>query len=170
MSKAIAFAHPFLIIEMTDETQKSKWRGRVFRYAPLVLWISIIFLLSSTQGSMTKTSFFIRPLLEFLFPGAAEETLLIYHGYVRKFAHFSEYAILAFWAWRAFRTSANEIIKKYNLLVSVGLVLLVASIDELNQSFNPTRTGSAGDVLLDLAGGAAMILVIYLMSKKRTRV
>ena len=151
------------------DSSKVKWRERVIRYAPLILWIGVIFFLSSTQGAMTRTSRFIRPLLEFLFPNAPEETLIIYHAYIRKFAHFSEYAFLAFWAWRAFKTSTGEIIKKYNLLFSLGLVLFVASIDEFNQSFNAARTGSIYDVLLDFTGGLTMILIIYLLVKNKAR-
>ena len=44
-----------------------KWREAVTVYAPLFLWIGVIFYFSSGQGSMAETSRFIRPLLEFLF-------------------------------------------------------------------------------------------------------
>ena len=64
-------------------------RALLLQYAPVVFWIAVIFFLSSDQGSMSQTSRFIRPLLEFLFPAAPEETLLIYHGYIRKAAHFT---------------------------------------------------------------------------------
>jgi VanZ family protein len=42
---------------------------------------------------------------------------------------------------------------------------MVASLDELNQSFDPTRTGSIYDVLLDIAGGSTMAAVIWLSGK-----
>ena len=90
-----------------------KWRGRIFRYAPLILWIGVVLFASTTMGSMSKTSRFFRPLLEFLFPNAPEETLLIYHGYIRKMAHLTEYGILAFWASRAFWNSSVRFLQKY---------------------------------------------------------
>ncbi|CAN5281376.1 VanZ family protein [soil metagenome] len=141
-------------------------RGRIIRYAPLFLWIGVIFFLSSSNGSMSRTSLFIRPLLEWLFPLAAEETLQIYHGYIRKFAHFFEYAMLAFFASRAFWSSSKEFLRKFWTFFAFLIVLLVASTDEFNQSFNSLRTASIYDVLLDASGGIMMILFFLLYRKK----
>ena len=151
---------------MNDKLQKSKWRGRLFRYAPLLLWISVIFYLSSSNGAMSNTSRFIRPLLEWLFPLMPEETLQIYHGYIRKFAHFAEYSALAFFASRAFWSSSIEIFRKYWFIFAFGLVVCIASIDEYNQSFNVLRTSSIYDVLLDASGGLTIVILIWLF---RTR-
>jgi VanZ family protein len=145
---------------MTNALQKSKWRGRLIRYTPLFLWVAVIFFASSSQGSMSRTSYFVRPLLEFLFPNAPEETLIVYHGYIRKLAHLVEYAILAFWSSRAFCGSSNKVLHRFWFLVSLLLVLLVASIDEYNQSFNTLRTGSIYDILIDVLGGAFMIVFL----------
>lgn len=153
------------------------WRERIIAYAPLFLWIGVIFFLSSSQGAMSNTSRFIRPFLEWLFPLAPEETLQIYHGYIRKFAHFFEYAMLAFFASRAFRHSGGNPnagaaaekrassrscfrLQKYWAVLALVLVVLVASIDEFNQSFNPLRTGTIYDVLLNFSGGLTMIFLL----------
>ncbi len=159
---------------MSDkELKNTVWRGRFFRYAPLILWIAVIFIASSTQGSMSNTSRFIRPFLEWLFPNTTEEILTIYHGYIRKFAHFAEYAALAFFAYRAFSSSANEFLQKYWFFASLLLIFLVASIDEINQSFLAGRTGSFWDVLLDTAGGLTMLIFVYFIkiryNAKQTR-
>jgi VanZ family protein len=145
-----------------DLTNKNKRRERFFRYAPLLLWIGVILFASTGNASMSQTSRFVRPLLEFLFPAAPEELLVAYHAYIRKLAHFVEYAILAFWAARAFRTSSQRALQKYWFVFSLLVVVLVAAIDETNQSFLPTRTGSIYDVLLDAAGGLTMIFVVAL--------
>lgn len=146
---------------MSDKKNpQNQRRGRFFRYAPLILWLIVIMITSSRQGSMSNTSFLLRPILEFLFPNATEETLLIYHGYIRKFAHFAEYAALALFASYAFWDSTLKVLQKYWYLFAFLLVVLVASLDELNQSFNPTRTGSIYDVLIDTVGGMAMILFL----------
>ena len=89
---------------------------------------------------MSNTSRFIRPLLEFLFPAAPEVTLHIYHGYIRKAAHFTEYAILAFLAVRALTAYAR--LHKWRYSLALLLVVAVAAIDEFNQSFEISRTGS----------------------------
>ena len=147
--------------------QKTDWRGRIIRYAPLILWIGLIMFLSTGQASMSNTSRFIRPLLEFLFPNAPEEILIVYHGYVRKLAHVTVYAILAFWAARAFFSSSQNLLRRLWFAFAFVLVLLVASVDETNQSFLDSRTGSIYDVLLDVCGGLAMITVFYLVIKHR---
>ena len=147
----------------------NKWRGRFIVYAPLFLWIGVIFFLSSTQGAMQNTSRFIRPLLEWIFPAASPETLTIYHGYIRKFAHFAEYAVLAFFASRAFWHSSLEFLRKNWAVCAMILVLLIASIDEFNQSFNAQRTGAIYDVLLDCFGGICMILFILAIGRRKVK-
>ncbi len=145
---------------MTEKKiNKSDWRGRILRYAPLILWLGVIFWTSTGLASMSNTSRVIRPLLDFLFPDATDATLLIYHGYIRKFAHFAEYAALAFWASLAFSTSSVRFLQKFWYLAAFVLVALIASLDEFNQSFNATRTGSIYDVLIDISGGLFMILL-----------
>ncbi len=144
-------------------------RGRFLRYAPLILWIGVIFFASSTSGSMSNTSRFVRPFLIWLFPNAPEDLITVYHGYVRKSAHFIEYAVLAFWAATAFRGSTRRVVADYWQLFAFLLVFATASLDEFNQSFNLARTGTVYDVLLDCAGGLAMIvgLTVIQMARKR---
>lgn len=153
---------------MTETSlQNNRWRGRIIRYAPLILWIGLIMFLSSGQASMSNTSRFVRPLLEFLFPDSPEEILIVYHGYIRKLAHVGEYAILAFWAARAFVSSNQNFLRRLWFVFAFVLVFVVASIDETNQSFLASRTGSIYDVMLDVSGGLAMILIFYLWAKYR---
>jgi VanZ family protein len=147
---------------MTDLPEKTDWRGLIIPYAPLILWIGVIAFMSSGQASMSQTSRFIRPLLEFLFPTTPEETLQIYHGYIRKLAHLTEYAILAYWASRAFRNSAKSVLKNNWFGLSFAVVAIVASCDEFNQSFNSARTGSPYDVLIDCFGGFVMLMAVCL--------
>ncbi len=143
------------------------WRERLFRYAPFLLWIAVIVYNSTSLASMSETSRFIRPLLEFLFPHSSAETLTIYHSYIRKLAHFTEYSVLAFFASRAFWTSANDSVRKYWHLSSFAVVLIVATLDEFNQSFNPTRTASGYDVFLDCIGGLTMLICLALYKRIR---
>src|SRR5215213_855696 len=114
---------------------------------------------------MSNTSRFIRPLLEFLFPNTPEEILVIYHGYIRKFAHFAEYFALAFFAARAFSGSSNKILRKFWFIFSMVLIVIVATADETNQSFLASRTSSVYDVLLDCSGGLTMILLLAVIRK-----
>jgi VanZ family protein len=140
--------------------------NRFFRYVPFILWIGFIFWMSSNSGSMTNTSRFIRPLLEFLFPNSLPETLDIFHGYIRKLAHITEYAILAFFASRTFLNSSKHYFQRFWYLFAMIAVFAVASVDEYNQSFNQNRTGSIYDVLLDCFGGFVMIYAVNLWFAK----
>lgn len=116
---------------------------------------------------MTKTSRFIRPLLEFLFPSASEDTLLFYHGIIRKGAHLAEYGLLAFFAARAFLRSSRIYLRKYWYLATLWLVAAIAVADELNQSLSSARTGSPNDVMIDIAGGIIMIVVLSLLKDRK---
>jgi VanZ family protein len=131
----------------------------------LILWIAVIFLASSTAGATNNTSRIIRPLLEWLFPSAPALTLDIYHGYIRKLAHFTEYGVLAFFAARAFWFSSQKILQKLWFVWAFSFVALTAAADEYNQSFNDVRTGSVYDVLLDISGGLTMILLFHTVVK-----
>ncbi len=148
---------------MTEKTlDDSIWHGRIFRYVPLILCICLILIASTTNASSSNTSRFIRPLLEYLFPDISDATLIIYHGYIRKFAHFSEYGVLAFFAARAFWNSSKHLLRKYWHLFAFIVVLIVSLIDEVNQSFDVTRTGSVYDVLIDCFGGSMMISFMFI--------
>lgn len=146
-------------------SKNSKWRAWLGLYAPLFLWIGVIFFLSSGSGSLAATSKIIRPVLEFLFPAASEESLQLMHFYIRKAAHFTEYAILALWAVRAFRRSSARLLNRNFYLFSFAVVVLVASLDEINQRFISSRTGSIWDVVLDISGGVFALLAYRLLSR-----
>ncbi len=160
------FCSSFYILTMANKiAQNLRLSGRFFRYAPLILWVGIILFASTSYGATSRTSLIIRPLLHFLFPSASEETIEIYHAFIRKLAHLTEYSILAFWASRAFWNSSAAILQKYWYAFSFIIVVAVASIDEFNQSFDSLRTGTIYDVLLDALGGAAMIGMLLIFKK-----
>ena len=111
---------------------------------------------------MSATSRFARPLLEFLFPAISDETLQLYHFYIRKAAHFVAYALLGLLACRAFLNLPGNLKKSSWALASFVLVLLIAVLDEFNQSRSALRGGSIYDVLLDLSGGISAIGLVII--------
>ena len=151
---------------MSDSNSSNKWRGLALAYAPLILWVAVIFINSSTIGASQNTSRIIRPLLEWLFPAASAATLDIYHGYIRKLAHFIEYGVLAFFAARAFWLSSQNSLRKFWFVWAFLIVALVAATDEYNQSFNPLRTSSVYDSLLDVSGGLFIIAVLGILKMR----
>ncbi|MBV8856011.1 MAG: VanZ family protein [Acidobacteria bacterium] len=139
------------------EGEGSGWRRRLWRYGPLAAWACFVLLASSSSFSASNTSRIIRPLLLWLFPDISEDSLNYVHFLIRKTAHFSEYALLALLAARAFRTSRREKLRRFWWLAAFALVACVSLLDEYHQSFLPSRTGTIYDSLLDMTGGAAAL-------------
>jgi VanZ family protein len=133
------------------------WRGRLWRYGPVVAWACFVLFASSSSFSAPNTSRILRPLLLWLFPGMAESSLDRAHFLGRKAAHFTEYALLALLAARAFRTSGRAALRRGWWAAAFALVACVALVDEYHQSLLPSRTGTVYDSLLDMAGGAAAL-------------
>ena len=147
---------------MSDPTHnQSSPVQRLLRYGPLVFWIGLIWIASTQEFSGGNTSRIIRPLLLWLFPNIGETQIAAVHVVTRKAAHFVEYAILAFLARRAFVSSARSFIQRNWFALSLMLVVVVAVIDELHQSFVPSRTGSIYDSGIDIAGGLTMLLLLW---------
>jgi VanZ family protein len=103
-------------------------------------------------------------MIEFFFPNASPDTFQAIHFIIRKSAHFTVYGILSFLAIRSFRLSG---LAWKSFMLALVVVLVVASLDELNQSFEPSRTSAISDVFLDLSGGAAVALIVFLFGRIR---
>ena len=139
------------------------------RYVPLAAWACFVLFASSASFSASNTSRIIRPVLLWLFPDISEDSLDYVHFLVRKTAHFSEYALLALLAARAFRTSRKEGLRRLWWPAAFALVACVALTDEFHQSFLPSRTGTIYDSLLDMTGGAFALACAALWLRLRGR-
>ena len=121
--------------------------------------IAVIWTLSGESFSGGATSSMLSPLFRWLFPDFGPRDLWELHFWVRKSAHVVEYAVLAMLSFRALRLSLH-----LPLLRVIGLALLivvsVAGVDELRQSFLPTRTGAMSDVLLNFVGGGLGVVFV----------
>src|SRR5215212_4231770 len=105
-------------------------RRLLWRYGPAVGWACFVLFASSSNFSASNTSRIIRPLLLWLVPDISEAALLQAHFLVRKAAHFTEYALLALLAARAFRTSSRAALARHWRLAAFALVASVALVDE----------------------------------------
>ncbi|HVF43622.1 MAG TPA: VanZ family protein [Pyrinomonadaceae bacterium] len=149
---------------------RAPWRaGRLWRYGPVLAWAAFVLFASSANFSASNTSRIIRPLLLWLSPGIAEASIQQVHFFVRKTAHFTEYAILALFAARALRTSGVAALRRSWLPASFAFVAFVALVDEYHQSLLPSRTGTIYDSLLDMTGGAAALACLALWLAVRRR-
>jgi len=133
----------------------------ISRYAPLLIWLAFISFASSDGFSAGNTSRIIEPIVLWLFPNTSHERLETIHFLTRKLAHFSEYALLAILAARAFSSSPGERLRRRWFVASLGLIVLYALLDEYHQSFVPSRTASIYDSFIDMSGGLTALFVIW---------
>lgn len=160
---------------MTNQTRSpiregapsSAWQ-RFRRYGPLLIWLAFISLASTGEFSAANTSALVRPLLRWLFPSLSEAHLATVHFLTRKAAHFTEYAVLAILARRAFITSSHVFVKRLWFQLGLLLIVIYALLDEFHQSFVPSRTASVYDSAIDVGGGL-MVLLIFKFYDRASR-
>jgi VanZ family protein len=114
------------------------------KWMPVLAWALIIFGFSTSYFSAESTWKFIEPILRFLMPGASAATIALGHAFVRKAAHFTNYAIL-FWLL----VSGPMRARPYR---AFGICVIYALLDEGHQMFVPNRGPSLYDVALDSTG------------------
>jgi hypothetical protein len=129
-------------------------------WLPLLIWLGVIFLGSTSVMSTENTSRYIVPFLLWLKPGMSPHAIWIILIVARKCAHVTEYMVLGLLLWRALRSIPTLRTKTFMVFgaVLMGCALFAAS-DEFHQRFVKSRTPSVRDVLLD-AGGALLGLMI----------
>lgn len=132
---------------------------------PVIIWMTLIFIGSTDVLSAEHTSRFLVPFLRWLDPQISWAMLYSIQTIVRKLGHVTEYAILAILLWRAL-AGANW---KWSTLFTISLIAcgVFATSDEFHQSFVPSRTPSAHDVMIDVAGALlGLAICIALGSRK----
>jgi VanZ family protein len=143
---------------MGGSVQKGHWRQAFRRFGPPLLWIAVISGLSADVFSAMQTGRIVMPILQWLFPNASLETLDLLHVGIRKVMHLSEFAILTLLWYRSLSRRGTG----WQIRVgATALVLAVscASLDEIHQLFEPSRTGSLIDVGWDGLGAALALTV-----------
>ncbi len=78
------------------------------------------------------------------------------HTFVRKTAHFTEYAVLGFFTYRAVSCDIDN--RKKAMLTAQLICTGYASTDEIHQLFVPGREGKVFDVFIDSCGAFCGIL------------
>lgn len=134
-------------------------------WLPVIIWMCVIFWMSTGTFSSEQTSQFIIPLLNFLFPWFSPQDADLIHGLIRKSGHVTEYFILGLLSFRAFRGESSQIWRLRWTVFGTVVVVLFAMSDEFHQSFVASRTSSYVDVGIDSVGGILSQIVIILRGK-----
>jgi len=139
----------------------------IIYWLPPLIWMAIIFP-SNGYLSSESTSYIIVPLLQWLLPHASQSTIDILHITVRKFAHFFNYAFLAFLLHRAFRGGSGKVWRPQWIVYAGIIAITYGSLDEYMQTFIPSRTGSVYDWIIDSSGAIFALGTISLRKKSKT--
>jgi VanZ family protein len=122
-------------------------------WLPAIIWMSIIFYMSTGMFSSENTSRIIVPILNFLFPWLPSHQINLIHGLIRKAGHVTEYFVLGLLLFNAFRgDSIEKWCLRWAIYTILGVVLYAVS-DEYHQSFIISRTASFVDIGIDSMGG-----------------
>lgn len=140
---------------------------RLGRYGPLVLWIAFISFASTGEFSSENSSRFVRPFLLWLVPTISEGQLAGVHFLTRKASHLAEYAVLAFLACRVFAQSSHLFFRRRWFELSLILVALCSFLDEFKQSYDPSRSASIVDCVIDIIGGLTVLYLFRIYDNRR---
>ena len=139
-------------------------------WLPLLIWLGVIFVGSTSVMSAEHTSRYIVPFLLWLKPAMSPKTIWVILVVARKCAHVLEYTVLALLLWRALRSV--PILHAKSLMVFGAALLgcaLFAASDEFHQTFVKSRTPSLRDVLLDIAGALIGLLIGASFASRRPK-
>jgi VanZ family protein len=138
-------------------------------WLPALLWTALIFTASSDSFSAEHTGIILRMVLAVLVGTVQPPTFALIHFLVRKAAHFTEYSILAWLYFRAWRSSGSAHWSFAWARQALAVCMSVAALDEFHQSFVPSRTSSPIDVAIDTAGALVLLLCLWLQARMKSR-
>ena len=140
---------------------------RIVRYwLPVTALLGIMYYFSTDVFSADNTRSVIEKIFLWFAPHASKHTMATLNYVVRKSAHFTEYAILGAFLFRAFRADDPM---RWRLRWAVYSFLAAGSwalLDEFHQTLTRTRGGSVWDVLLDSSGALVMLVGIAIVQRK----
>jgi VanZ family protein len=150
------------------------WHWWLRVWLPVAVAVAVIATESTDTFSAQHTSSWLRPLLERCLGTFKEATWDALHHYLRKTGHFVGYGTVAFTFLRAWlHTLARRgrtALLPWRLESSILAILstaVVATCDEVHQTFIPSRTGTPVDVLLDTAGATTLCVLVWLICWSR---
>ncbi len=144
---------------------RGKTINRFVRYIlPLILWMCLMFMLSTSAGSSVVSEHILLKFLHLWDPEITPKIIEHMNAVARKCAHLTEYAILAVLLYRALHQGYQRKMT-HAFRATVAFSIVFAMLDEYHQSFSASRTPSIWDVMIDAAGAIIGIGVLYLIHR-----
>ncbi len=150
------------------ETMTRRRLRQLTPWLPVVCFVAVLAVESTSLLSSQHTSGPLHRLLESVFGGRVDENWSLLHHLIRKTGHFVGYGIFGLLCRRAWKRSRQMLLESGARLRHAPWLLLspaafgilatvmAASADELHQHFVPGRTGAFHDVLLDASGAVSL--------------
>ena len=141
-------------------------------WLPLLFWMFIIFSASADTQSTQRTSRFLEPFLRWIWPDISPEQIDGVRWIIRKMAHLTEFAILAWLWWRALRKPARKDDRPWSWRtagMALGAVVIYAASDEFHQTFVANRTEHSVMSASTQRGGLLGLGLIWIIHRLRHR-
>jgi VanZ family protein len=132
------------------------------------VWLGVIAFESTQNMGSSHTAGILAALFSALHLQVDPARLAQINHDLRKAGHFCGYGILCIVFLRAWRMTFPAAKLMRMLALALFCTLLVASADEIHQSFLPGRTASPLDVLLDLTGALVLASAAIPMLRRTT--
>lgn len=146
-------------------------------WLPVFVCLCLISDESTDTFSAARTSGWIRHLAEFLLGPITQPVWTLMHRIVRKTGHFIGYGLVGLCWFRAWLLTWRQPLLRQGVLMwhrtsaimAVLCTLLVATLDELHQTYIPSRTGLVSDAWLDTVGAAIAVSLLLGTSLRQAR-
>lgn len=134
-------------------------KSKLFWWALIILWCGLIFYMSSRNAdeSSNQSMFLANLLNKWLRQLFGPHAFALSEDAVRKCAHFFEFCVLGCLLFMGFLDRARP---GQTILLVFSAGLLFAVSDEIHQLFVPGRTMRPFDVLVDMTGITAAVLMM----------
>ena len=134
---------------------------RIILIILIILWMYLVFGFSGQDGEQSSG---ISYKISMILTGNNEEIAIIIEPYVRKVAHFAEYAIGAILIYLLLYTF-QKISSKIRNISSIIITIIYAISDEIHQLYIPGREGKIVDVYIDTLGIITGVIFINILIK-----
>ncbi|MFC4355203.1 VanZ family protein [Chryseomicrobium palamuruense] len=138
-----------------------KWWALVGIYMGVIFYLSHQPATSSNELSTDLTEVITETVGKII--KTNELSISDWNHLLRKNTHFFAYLGLGLLTWKAL---SQHFTGMKNYIFAWGITTIYAMTDELHQLFVPGRGGQVSDVLLDSAGAATGLLLLYLVRTK----
>ena len=155
---------------MAATATSSTLSTRIVKYwLPVGAMLGVMYYFSTDVFSGENTRGIVETILGWMVGRASQHTIARANYFVRKSAHFIEYAILAALLFRAFRADSRFAWRFRWFIYSLMTIVAWALLDEFHQTLTHRRGGSIYDSMLDSSGGLFALLIIRLLSLRKKR-